>query len=962
MKRIVCLLLAALLLIPCIPVQAEKSSSKNTVDGIFYGVISVLTEEKKEAEPYRAAKDKDGTVYIQLWDFARIIGATLEETAVQDAYCYRFGNWNLVVFCREKAAKLYFNPGGNPLNKGYPLYGEFSLDKVIYQKQTEHWYLPMEEMLYMSLNQWICTNNFVTVYRPQNLLDVIATIQSASANNPDYTHIQAMMGDDAWSQVGNSFKYGFLAGADEIDATFVFDGMLVGFQIKETTTYEDNVLRDGLLLLSDDSPNDETEEKIKNIGSESFDDMTSFASNASVALGLFDADKQTEAFKLLADILGNPLTKSELSEIKAVTGSIGDSVALAEQATDLVFGVANTYWTRNFLSDNFRDRLAQLQACTADDQDNEWAKRLNKAAKDAETLYYGDFADVVYSHVTLSHILGTADAVAGMVGGIPLLNTPMMMLSLYDFTVETSKAVFPVIGEAFQNAENVHNAMNLMNLYAYMLDEANASNKAILSCTNGIQQSQLDAIRLNCQIAQNAAMHTHRLLADMDIMSAGTMESGVELLQNLTLTAKHDGLLTITNKFTKLHSDTPGCMRMEIPPEYVYAGDGIFLAPVKQLTEAPADWIAIETKEDLLNVANNMAGRYILMEDLEIEGWEPLGGDASVFSGIFDGNGHSITIHLEKYFGLSEEIYGGIFKYVSGTVKNLHVGGDWSYYYQETSETGSLVHQTSIGGITAYTVGAATIYNCVSSVNISDDMPYWRQTTRSMIAGIVADTSTEYAGSYAWISYCRNFGTIQNESRASGVVGFAEEAAIYACQNDGNITSLNATGVAYTSFGTIVSCANRGEITGTAQSGAMAFWADYVEDCVNVGVLYTQGQPVGHSGGIVNMTDGTVKNCVNNGQTGHISAGICGDFKKGGNIIGGYWIETEEQLYANLDNDQLVNGIDRQTGKLTAEQMTKKESFAGFDFMSDWTLDKGMACPYPSALLLNGQQPPMLEK
>lgn len=962
MKRMLCWILAALLLIPCIPAQAEKTSSQNRVSGIFYGVISVLTEGTSEPEPYRAAKDKDGTVYIQLWDFARIIGATVEETAVQDAYCYRFGNWNLVVFCREKAAKLYFNPGGNPQNKGYPIYGEFSLDKVIYKEQMGHWYLPMEEMLYMSLNQWICSNNFVSIYRPQNLLDVISTIQVASANNPDFTHIQAVMGDDAWSQWGNSFKYGFLAGADEMDATFVFDGMLVGFQIKDTTTYEDNVLRDAMLLLSDDSPNDETEEKIKNIGSETFDGMTSFASNASVALGLFDADKQTAVFKLLADILGNPLTKSELSEIKAVTGSIGDSVALAEQATDLVFGVANTYWTRNFLSDNFRDRLQHLQDCTADDKDNEWAKRINKAAKDAEKLYYGDFAEVVGSHVTLSHILGTADAVAGMAGGIPLLNTPMMMLSLYDFTVETSKLVFPVIGEAFENAENVHNAINLMNVYSYMLGEANASTSAIFSCTNGIQQSQLDEIRLNCQIAQNVAMHTHRLLSDMDIMSAETMEPGVELLQNLTLTAKHDGVLTIRKNFTNLYSDTPGCIRMEIPPEYVISSDGLFLAPVNQLTEAPAGWIAIETVEDLRNVEKNMAGNYILMKDLEIQGWEPLGSDTQAFSGSFNGNGHSITITLEKSFIATEEVYGGIFCYVSGTVKNLHVKGDWIYRYQETDNVKSLEQDTCIGGICAHTVGAATIFNCVSSVNILHDMPYWMQQTSSAIAGIVGSTATPYSGSYARISYCRNFGSIENLSRAAGVVGIGEDATIFACQNDGIVTSLNAAGIVLESSGIIESCANRGEITGTAQSGAIACHAEYIENCVNVGILYTQGQPVGHSGGIVNLTYGIVKNCVNNGQTGHISSGICGDFKKGGNIINGYWIETEEQLFANLDNAQTVNGIDRQAGRLTAEQMVKKESFVGFDFMSDWTLYKGMACPYPSALLLNGQQPPMLEK
>lgn len=961
MRKLFCILLAVVLLMPCIPVQAEKTGSQNTVDGILYGTISVLTEGKAAPQPFRAAKDINGTVYIHLGDFARVIGASLEETSAQDSYCYRFGNWNLVVFCREKAAKLYYNPGGDPKTKGYALYGQFPLDKVVYQKQTGHWYLPMDKMLYMSLNQWICAEGFVTVYRPQNLLDVLCNIGEVSDNNPNFTHIQSLMGEDAWSQWGNSFKYGFLAGADEIDATFIADSVLIGFQVKDTSTYEDNVLRDSLLLLADDSPNNETDEKIRQMGSETFDSMTSFASNASVALGLVDADKQTAAFQLLAKALGNPLTKTELSEIKAVTGSIGDSVAVAEQATDLVFGVANTLWTRNFLTDNFKDRLDHLQACTADDLDNDWAKQLNKAAKDANKLYYGDFAEVVGSHVTLSHILGTADAVAGMTGGIPLLNTPMMLLSLYDFTVETSKLVFPAVGEAFENAENVHNTLNMINIYSYMLQEANTSTNNILSCTGGMKQKQLDEIRLNCQIAQNVAMHTHCLLADMDIMSSETIKPGAELLQNLTLSAKHDALLLIDKSFTGLESDKDGCIRMEIPPEYVVTGDGIFLAPVNQLTAAPAGWIAIETEEDLRNVAKDMTGSYILMEDLEIQGWEPLGNDTLPFSGTFNGNGHSITINLEKSFDATDDVYGGVFCLVSGVVKNLHIKGDWVYQYQESESAKSLDQYTCIGGIAAKTIGAATIHNCVSSVNISHDAPYWLQKSKSSIAGIVGDTSSDFGGSYAWISYCRNFGTIENLSKSAGIVCFSNDASIYACQNDGTVTSLNAAGITYSSSGTITSCANRGEITGTAESGAIAYEAVYIEDCVNVGILYTQGQPVGYSGGIVNSSKWVVKNCVNNGQTGHISAGICGNFRKGGSIEGGYWIETEKQLFANVDMVQTMNGIDRQSGKLTAEQMTMQESFVGFDFMNDWTLYEGMACPYPSALLQNGQQPPMLE-
>ena len=78
---------------------------------------------------------------------------------------------------------------------------------------------------------------------------------------------------------------------------------------------------------------------------------------------------------------------------------------------------------------------------------------------------------------------------------------------------------------------------------------------------------------------------------------------------------------------------------------------------VEHLTEVPEGYIGVYTKDDLENIKLDMAGSYILMNDIIFEdsdykkggsfynsgkGWEPIGTTDTPFTGIFDGNGYVI--------------------------------------------------------------------------------------------------------------------------------------------------------------------------------------------------------------------------------------------------------------------------------------------------------------------------------
>ena len=76
----------------------------------------------------------------------------------------------------------------------------------------------------------------------------------------------------------------------------------------------------------------------------------------------------------------------------------------------------------------------------------------------------------------------------------------------------------------------------------------------------------------------------------------------------------------------------------------------------------------IKNADDLANIKNNLSGKYILMNDIDLKGvdWESIGtipmGKEGCFSGVFDGNGYEIknlSTNGYDYAGLFGTVYNG---------------------------------------------------------------------------------------------------------------------------------------------------------------------------------------------------------------------------------------------------------------------------------------------------------------
>ena len=168
--------------------------------------------------------------------------------------------------------------------------------------------------------------------------------------------------------------------------------------------------------------------------------------------------------------------------------------------------------------------------------------------------------------------------------------------------------------------------------------------------------------------------------------------------------------------------------------------------PANAQRNANVATIEITTADELMYIGTDiqtMRASYVLMNDIEVSKWQPIG-----FSGVFDGNGHTITITsmadtlhattekqlrtigISNYYIDIPICYVGLFSTLKGTVKNLRVEGEISIETLHTSVTASMNgatftiktindNQSSViaGGITG--VNNGRIQNCISNLNIN---------------------------------------------------------------------------------------------------------------------------------------------------------------------------------------------------------------------------------------------------
>ena len=177
-------------------------------------------------------------------------------------------------------------------------------------------------------------------------------------------------------------------------------------------------------------------------------------------------------------------------------------------------------------------------------------------------------------------------------------------------------------------------------------------------------------------------------------------------------------------------------------------------AQLDQLTIVD-DVVQISTADDLQAFARavnegNTTLDAVLTQDIECENVTMIGTDAIYYAGTFDGQYHKLTYTLT-----SNESGTGLFRSLSGTVKNLEVAGE-------------LTMGSNLCGTIAGRMYGGTISHCVSSVNITSNG--WGGD--AAWAGIASRASSTTEPSI--IEYCIYSGTISGDGvfNCAGILGW----------------------------------------------------------------------------------------------------------------------------------------------------------------------------------------------
>lgn len=324
---------------------------------------------------------------------------------------------------------------------------------------------------------------------------------------------------------------------------------------------------------------------------------------------------------------------------------------------------------------------------------------------------------------------------------------------------------------------------------------------------------------------------------------------------------------------------------------------------------------------DSVNGGNSYAGYTVtLMNDIDLGGveWTPIGTTEHPFSGVFDGQGYTISnLKVNSTSG-----YAGLFGYIKGDMSKCPEKTDlpenWdesSIAINETNYTAG-VKELNIDGFKVESSGGkkfcGTIvgyaeYALLRDLTVSNGVV--NNTDKSYAGGIVGGTSAGMAFENLTVSETVEVkagdhsvggivgGTNNDASNHSSISGKEFLVIFSNCTNKANVSTTSSTGyaggiVGHTNGGTtavfVMNCYNRGEIKCQTLTGGIAGESDKVYmlfNCINYGKVWNDATSGDNFlGGISGRkTSGSLRiiACINNGEVAgfantHKIAGIIG--------------------------------------------------------------------------------------
>ena len=337
-------------------------------------------------------------------------------------------------------------------------------------------------------------------------------------------------------------------------------------------------------------------------------------------------------------------------------------------------------------------------------------------------------------------------------------------------------------------------------------------------------------------------------------------------------------------------------------------------------------------------------------------GWSPIGDNDNGFSGIFDGNGRTLsnlTIHTTaNHVGLFGRLSS------SGTITRISLsdvvahGSNWVGGLIGYNDEGTISNSYSsgrisgddsdVGGLVGWNSGGS-ISNSYSSGSISGD---------SLVGGLVGAN-----GEGGTISNSYSSGSASGDSLVGGLVGVNEDATINNSYSTGQVSGSRDVGglVGKNNRGTVSNSYSSGLVWGGyREAGGFSIVGERVGGLVgeNDGKIfnsYSRGEAVFGSsevGGLVgaNDDDGTISNSYSTGQVSGSRdvGGLVG--RNSGTVNDSYWDITTSRLLTSAGG----------TSKTTIELQTPVSSTGIYSTWSEDDWHFGTSAEYPAIKYTTG--------
>ena len=282
-----------------------------------------------------------------------------------------------------------------------------------------------------------------------------------------------------------------------------------------------------------------------------------------------------------------------------------------------------------------------------------------------------------------------------------------------------------------------------------------------------------------------------------------------------------------------------------------------------ETNDVPEGYTPIYTAEDFNNIRNDLDGKFILMNDIDLsvyDNWDPIGSSETPFTGELDGNGYTIRnmniisycMEAENNLGLFGVVQNGVFKKIiieNGNISATHtdktevpalsvgmiVGKAIGDDYMKTTNCfsdGKIAVEgfgyVSVGGLIGSALNDNYVGLCVNHTDITIKTHNSKQ--KIFAGGILGKTSDNidlYEESFFNIKTSANYGDILIDNDVC-----FEETQIYA----GGISSYQITG------NTLSDCYNRGNISAQKSIGHLIFGGIIGEAIARVENSYNTGK------------------------------------------------------------------------------------------------------------------------